>query len=494
MKMGLLQVQQQSRIILRLALALLIVRVITIAVMGVMPQDAYYYFYSEHLALSYFDHPPMVGWMLWVFTSLLDKSIYAIHTTDFLVTLTTVYSVWLLAQRILPAAKAARAMLLFFSTIMVSILSIITTPDVPLLLFWALSLLFVHKAISSNQVADWVLTGVMMGCAFLSKYTAVFLPAGLFLFLLVSNEHRKKIWNYQLILVCIVFAIVASPVVIWNVQNDFISFKFQSGTRFNNMSLVNIKIKNFFGTIGHQLFIVVPVLFIALWLFVWKYIKKGWKKLKAISTNNLFLLSFFLPMVLFFFGVSVFYWVKINWMMPAYISGIVWVSGYMSYKWVRVQFIIALTIQILGCVFVAAYPVPVRSNDTWWGWEQLNDEVELLLRERPGYFLATPDDYKTAAVLHFTSGKKVYSGNIIGRAAKQYTITDKNAPQQLVGKNALFFQSQPGFNNENKSHVISGDLQQHFETVTELNPILIKNQKGKTLRKFFVFECKGYKP
>ena len=493
MKNGLLSFQQQGKPILILALLLFILRIITIAVMGIMPQDAYYYFYSENLALSYFDHPPMVGWMLWLFTSVLGKSIYAVHATDFLITLATVYSVWLLAQRLLPAHKAAKAMLLFFSTVMVSILSIITTPDVPLLLFWALSLFFAHKAVTKNRLMDWLLTGFMMGCAFLSKYTAVFLPAGLFLFLLLSKTHRKKLWSYQFILLCIVFAIVASPVVIWNVQNDFISFKFQSGTRFNDMNLGRLKPKNFLGTIGHQLFILIPVLFIALWLLVWKYVKRGWKKLKTISTNNLFLLCFFLPMVLFFFAVSILYWVKINWMMPAYISGIIWVSSYLSLKWIRVQFTIAVVVQLLGILFVATYPVPVRSDDTWWGWNKLNDEVMLLLKDKPDYFLAAHDDYKTAAVLHFTSGLKVYSGNIIGRPALQYMIVDKEAPQQLIGKNALFFDSQPRFNNENKSNDIPAELQQHFETVTELEPILIRNSSGKALRKFLVFECKGYK-
>jgi 4-amino-4-deoxy-L-arabinose transferase-like glycosyltransferase len=494
MKNGLLSFQQQGKQILLFAFVLLILRTLTIAVMGIMPQDAYYYFYSEHLALSYFDHPPMVGWMLWLFTSVLGKSIFAIHVTDFLITLGTVYSVWLLTQRIAPNNKAAKATLLFFSTIMVSILSITTTPDVPLLLFWVLSLLFAHKAITHNRITDWLLTGVMMGCAFLSKYTAVFMPAGLFLFLLLSKNYRRKLWGYQFILVCMVFAIVALPVVIWNVQNDFISFKFQSGTRFNDMSLVKLKPKNFLGTVGHQLFSIIPVLFIALWVFVWKYVRRGWKKLKLISTNNLFLLSFFLPMVLFFFAVSLMYWVKINWMMPAYISGIIWVSSYLSVKWMRVQLIIALVIQLLGIVYVVTYIVPVRSDDTWWGWNKLNNKVEFLLKDRPGYFLAAHDDYKTAAVLHFTSGRKVYSGNIIGRPALQYMIVDKDAPQQLVGKNALFFDSHPRFNHENKSNDIPTELQHHFETVTELNPILIRNNKGKTLRKFLVFECKGYKP
>lgn len=53
MKKALLSFQQQGKQILLFAFVLLILRISTIAVMGIMPQDAYYYFYSEHLALSY---------------------------------------------------------------------------------------------------------------------------------------------------------------------------------------------------------------------------------------------------------------------------------------------------------------------------------------------------------------------------------------------------------------------------------------------------------
>jgi len=462
--------------------------------MGIMPQDAYYYLYSENLDLSYFDHPPMVGWMLWLFTSLLGKSIIAVHATDLIVTLAMCWVVWLLAQRILSAQKATKALFLFFSTAMVSILCLITTPDVPLLLFWSLSLLFAHNAITKDRWTDWLLTGVMMGAAFLSKYTAVFLPASLFLFLLLSKQHRRSILNYRFILVCISFFIVALPVIIWNIRYDFISFRFQSGTRFNDINIAQLKFKNFFGTVGHQLFILLPVLFTALWFFIWKVVKRGWNKLKQMPTNHLFLLCFFLPLVLFFFSISIFYWVKINWMMPAYISGIVWASIYISKKWIKVQLLISLGVQALGLLFIATYPVNIRSDDTWWGWNKLNNQAVMLLQSRPGYFLAAYDDYKTAAVLHFTSGLKVYSGTILGRPVLQYMIIDKEAPQQLKGKNGLLFDSEPRFKDELKSNNTPVELQQHFETVTELEPILIKNNKGKTLRKFLVFECKGYKP
>lgn len=472
----------------------MLIRIASVAVMGIMPQDAYYYFYSENLALSYFDHPPMVAWMLWLFTSVLGKSIIAVHATDFIVTMVTIWLSYQLAQRILPLQKAMHALLLLFSTIMMSILSVITTPDVPLMLFWTLSLLFAHKAITDDKWFHWLITGAMMGCAFLSKYTALFLPAGLFLFLLLQPEHRRKILNYRFISLCIVLVVVSLPVVTWNVQHDFISFKFQSGTRLSGMSFSRWTPANFSGTLGHQMFIIVPVLFVALFFFLWKTIKRGIIKWKRMSSNQVFLLCFFVPMVFFFFCVSVIYWVKINWMMPAYISGIIWVSIYLRSKWVKWQLIVSLMLHTLAFLFIAFYPVSIKSDDTFWGWEVLNNEMERLMKSKPGYFLLAADDYKTSAVLHFTSGRKVYSANLLGQPALQYMIVDKDAPQQLQGKDALFFDSQPRFENELKSENIPGILQQHFETVTELEPILIRNKKGTVLRKFLVYDCKNYKP
>lgn len=455
-----------------------------------MPQDAYYYFYSENLALSYFDHPPMVAWMLWLFTSVLGSSITAIHITTFIVTIITSCVVYLLSMRVLSHQKAARATFLFVSTILASIVSIITTPDVPLLLFWSLSLLFAHRAVTGDQWKDWLLTGVMMGAAFLSKYTAVFLPAGLFLFLLLQKEQRSRILNYRFALVCIMFAAVASPVVIWNFQNDFISFRFQGGSRFNHMGL---HLQNFFGTVGHQIFILVPVLFSALLVITWKYLKKAVKRVASISADQLFLLCFFAPMVFFFFGLSVIIWVKINWMMPAYISGIILAATFISVKWIRIQLVMSLVLHILGFVFIATYPVAVKSDDTWWGWYQLNDKVEALLKERPGYFVFAEDDYKTSAVLHFISRKKVYAANVLGLPALQYMIVDKDAPQQLIGKNALFLDSNPRLTDTPTSKETMELLHEHFESVTLLPPILLKNKRGVLMRKFWVYDCRGYR-
>jgi hypothetical protein len=56
-----------------LCLLIVGIRFIFTGVMGIMPQDAYYDFYAQHLDLSYYDHPPMIAYLLRFFTSIFGK-------------------------------------------------------------------------------------------------------------------------------------------------------------------------------------------------------------------------------------------------------------------------------------------------------------------------------------------------------------------------------------------------------------------------------------
>ena len=61
-------------------------RLFMIPFFGLMPQDAYYHFYGKNLALSYYDHPGMIGYVLRLFTSVFGKYIWVIKLTDFVIT------------------------------------------------------------------------------------------------------------------------------------------------------------------------------------------------------------------------------------------------------------------------------------------------------------------------------------------------------------------------------------------------------------------------
>jgi len=469
---------------------ILILRLLFIGLMGPMPQDAYYFFYSEHPAFSYFDHPPVIAYILKLSTFILGRNVFAIKLVDSAVIFFMLFAFYHLAKAFLSGHKTQNAFLLLFSTFMVSVLSLVSTPDTPLILFWTLSLLSLYQAIFLQKNVYWIWSGILMGFAFDSKYTAIFLPLGLLLFLLLSAQYGKKIFSPWLWLSMLLFIITIMPVIIWNVENSFASFKFQSSNRIESAGTDHFDINNFFGVIGHQSGILMPVLFLSFFMFLFKAIKKYRFNPFNVDARKLFLLCFFIPVFAGFLIISFFYWVKLNWMMPAYITGIIWVSMYFNNKWIRIQLVLSATLHLLAAAEVLFYLVPIRSDDTWYGWKELSQQVKSLELTHPRSFIFSADDYKTTAMLDFYLNETIYGRNVIGEQALQFDFVGTDL-KQLNGKDALFIDSNPGFDNEYKENKKPSSLLPYFDSVTEIEPILIKKGNN-TVRKFLVYECKRY--
>ncbi|MDH7460951.1 glycosyltransferase family 39 protein [Chitinophagaceae bacterium 26-R-25] len=470
-----------------------LLRLFFIGEMGMMPQDAYYSFYSDHLALSYFDHPPAIAYILRLSMTIFGRHVFVLKLADTVVTLLTIVSFYKLASLFLDKEKVQTAMILLLSTFMVTILSLISTPDVPLLLFWTLSLLALYNAIFREKKYYWLWSGICMGLTFDSKYTAVFLPAGVFLFLILSPVHRKQLLSPWLWIGAVLFVLTISPVIIWNVQHDFASFRFQSEERMSDPETSRINIVYFFGLIGHQAAILMPVLLTAFFILLYKTFKQYKLRIASIPAEELFLLCFFLPLFGGFILISFVYWIKLNWIMPAYITGIIWVTKFFNKKWLKVQVVFALVLHMVLALEVIFYLVPVNSNDTWVGWKQFAQKVKTVRSAYPRDFIFSADGYKTSAVLNFYMDEMVYSSNIVGQEGLQFDFVN-NDFDALKGKNALFFRSDPRFKNLGKANDQPGFLLQYFDGVKELDPIIITDKNGKAIRKFLVYECMNYKP
>lgn len=466
-----------------------VLRLSFIWLMGPMPQDAYYYFYGQHFALSYFDHPPAIAWILRAFTDLFGRHVFVIKLADTLVTAGTLLVFYRLARCFLPRERAWNAWLLLYATLMVTILSLISTPDVPLLFFWSLSLLAMYKVLFEQRRIYWIWSGIAMGLTFDSKYTALFLPAGAVLFLLLSREHRRYLWSDGFLLSILFFAVTILPVVIWNVNNQFASFRFQSSERVGGVEFHPL---DFFGVIGHQAAILLPVLLGVLCYYLWKFVRKYGIHISHIPARHLFLLCFFVPICGLFTVISPVYWVKINWMMPAYITGIIWVSTWLTFKYIRWQWICSLVVHVALAVEVLLYPVPIHSDDTMIGWNGLGDGVKTLSASYPDDFIFSADDYKTSAMLNLYLGRMVYSRNVIGENALQFDFigTDLNT---LKGRNALFINSLTDVNDDKDEVAFTDELAPFFSSITPLPPIVV-TQNGRVVRKFLVYRCLDYRP
>ncbi|MEO9570397.1 MAG: glycosyltransferase family 39 protein [Polaribacter sp.] len=473
-----------------LVLGFQLFRLLLLPFMGLMPQDAYYYLYGQNLSLSYFDHPGMIGYILRIFTDVFGTSIFAVKFADFVITSLTILSFYKLASYFLSKQKLQRAIILLASTIFVSILSFNSTPDVPLLLFWTLSLICLYKAIFEDKKIFWLLGGIAMGLAFNSKYTALLLQIGLFAFLIFSNKYRKLFLSPWLWISLIISIAVTFPVWYWNYQNEFASFAFQSSERTSSISEFKISPKNFFGAIGHQMFLLLPVLFLIFITFTYKYVKRALLKFKIPQAKTLFLLAFFIPTFVGFFTLTPIYWVKLNWMMPSYITGIILAGMFINKKLLKTQIIISIVFHVLVSLQVIFYLAPIKSDDTWVGWEELALETEKLQEKHPNTFVFSNDNYKTSACLNFFMDDKVYAQNIIGLPALHFDYLGDDL-STLNTKNALFIDSDKRFKNKDPKDDYHPLLNNHFENVTELEPIIIKIN-GKESRKFWVFYCTNY--
>lgn len=484
--------QERKNLVPLLALLfILILRLTFICFMGLMPQEAYYYFYSEHPALSYYDHPPGIAYMIRGFTYLFGQEVFVLKLAATVVTFATLIAFYYLCSCFLDQRHSMRAMALLLSTFMITILSLVSTPDVPLMLWWSLSLIALFQAIFRGKNSYWVWSGIMMGLAFDSKYTALLLPVGVVLFLLLSPAYRKLFYTPWLYICLAIFLITISPVIIWNWQHDFASFRFQSAGRIHEVKGLHLNALGFLGTIGHQAALLIPILFFSLFVVVRKIIKRNRLRTASVPAPQLFLLCFFMPAFIGFLLLSFFYWVKLNWMMPAYITGIIWVSLYLPAKWIRIQLLFSVIVHLALAVEILFYPLIIKSDDTWVGWNELAQKVRQLKKEYPGYFIFSADDYKTSAVLNFYLDDMVYSKNVIGERALQFDYVQSNL-HLLEGRDALFVDSDTDL-KLSKEESYPSILNSYFDRVVPLRLIQVR-EEGRLVRRFLVYQCTNYHP
>lgn len=471
-----------------------LLRLALVPAFDLMPQSAYYFTaYAEHPSLSYYDHPPMIGWLLWLAARLLGESTVAVHLAVFAVTLATQIAFYRLAGAFLGRDGGSRALALFASSGVVVLVSLVAVPDVPLLLFWTLALLALRRALFDpagepvERPGPWLAAGAAMGLAFLSKYTAVFLPGGLLLFLLLSPGHRRLLgtrWPWAAVALA---QLVSLPVYVWNARHGFASFVYQSAGRAGDSQLDPDDVLGF---LGIQLLVLLPVPFA---VFLARSARGSVRAARPsrLEPETLFLLCFAVPVFATCLLLSAVTWVKVNWALPAYVTGMILVAAAVGRRAVRWHLATAVALHAVLAVQLVAYPVPVTSDDTWFGWRELARRVEERAERQPDAFVFAVDHYKTTAELRFYGDLPVYAMNVIGWNALHYDFVGEDL-NQLVGRDALMIRSEDDLAPSTETERYVERARRYFDEVREAEPIRIEH-RGRLVRLFRVFHCSGYR-
>src|SRR6478609_6831706 len=164
---------QDRRVVWGIVL-LLLLRFVAAAVMNLSPQEAYYWNYSIHPALSYLDHPPMVAWVVRAGTLLLGKSELGVRIGGLALVIVSTWLFYVLGRLWFSRKAGLWAALLFQLIPAYFIYGLIITPDAPLICFWLLTIYLVSIAVLKDRPSAWYCAGAALGFAMLSKYTALF--------------------------------------------------------------------------------------------------------------------------------------------------------------------------------------------------------------------------------------------------------------------------------------------------------------------------------
>nr|WP_321265462.1 glycosyltransferase family 39 protein [uncultured Sulfurimonas sp.] len=195
---------------------------------GLGVDEAHYVLYALNLDLSYFDHPPLVGWVQYIFTSIFGTNEFGARVAAIIIGFVTSIFIYKLIYDINKNTNEAFiAVLALHASFLFNALFLMLMPDTLLFLLILPIIFTVIKIEQNNTLSSWLVLGILLGLAGLAKYTAILFIAPIIIYIIIKKRY-ELFYTPKIIPSIIIAFIIILPVIIWNIQNDWSSFAYQS--------------------------------------------------------------------------------------------------------------------------------------------------------------------------------------------------------------------------------------------------------------------------
>ncbi len=481
--------------------------------------EVYYWAYASFPDWSHFDHPPMIGWVIQLFTLnlALDSEVF-IRLAAVVSAAIATWLMYLIGRRLGGERAGLFAAILHTSAVYGSVLAgVVILPDAPLVVFWLLALWLLLEALPAETIGTRerrlvLFAGAAIGLAILSKYQGVFIGAGALLYVFLYDRRwlRQPAFYASMALA----VLIASPIMIWNLKNDFISFTYQSGRVSPGLSLR-------FDYLGTELVGQVLYQNPLTWLLIATAVLAVARGSQVVDRADLrILLTNGLPLWIVFTGFSLFRSTLPHWTGPAYLplillAGVYWAvrfggsekQGFAAVPW-RVNASLPLLVVMLAAVTVAIQFIPqglgreepeTRRGERdptldMFGMEQIRTGVAgILARDVSSgrvsadaplmsfrWFPAAHLDYYVATPL----GRRLLVAGSLDAAHKYWWINQRRAPLE-VGDDAYYVAVSNWYSDAEQSF---GRL---FESIEPADTIRVERE-GAHVKNAFVYRLRAY--
>src|SRR3982075_4202811 len=203
-------------------------RVIYASVIDLRTDEAYYWTWSKENVLSFLDHPPMIAWFIRFSTAIFGDTNFGVRFAGILAMLVTQLLLADIVRRVTHDFRAVvLALLMPEAALYYGLLMAKVSPDVALIPFAVAMLWALVRLHESDDARWWLAAGLFAGLAMLSKFTVIMLAPAVLAFMLVPAWRRRWLLSPYPWAAVLIAVVVFLPVLIWNSQHDWASFKFQ---------------------------------------------------------------------------------------------------------------------------------------------------------------------------------------------------------------------------------------------------------------------------
>ena len=286
--------------------ALILLRAAMAGLLPLSADEAYYWLWSRQLAAGYFDHPPLIAFLIRLGTLSFSDSEWGVRFSGVLLSVLASWCMWQAGRAILKdETRAALAVLFFNLTLMIGVEMLAATPDMPSIAATAAFLFCLAKLQETQHKRWWLWAGIAAGLGLLAKYSGLFIGAGAVFWLLASP--RARVWHWTIwpwaggVLAFAIFL----PNLLWQSDHHWMTFAFQ----FGRVTGGHLTARFLFEFIGAQLGLATPFILLLAGFGAWQA--------RARDDDRFLLLALILPALLYFLIHAAHDRVQGNW--PAFL-------------------------------------------------------------------------------------------------------------------------------------------------------------------------------
>jgi len=178
--------------------------------------------------LGYWKHPPLPWWI----ADLAYRAVGDVRVVYLLGPLSAAACmavVWLLGRDILGGFQALIAVLALEGLHFFNFSVPKFAHDQMQLPFWALTGLFLYRAITRERWLDWIAAGIALALCFWSKYAAFALAGSIGLFMLFDPKARSTLRTPGPWLMALAFLVTIGPNLAWLIDSGYLPFRYVDG-------------------------------------------------------------------------------------------------------------------------------------------------------------------------------------------------------------------------------------------------------------------------